>query len=276
MIRLYPKKEIERLGESLGRQMDERQKASAHLCAPLPDGAYFLAFPYVDVRSKAGRGERICLYCGKGELAIFSDHPRVREIAQALSEKKPPFQALLQFFHMLTAEDVDALERMEDEIDAFEDDIFTAKRPVKGASGQIIALRRKLHRIRRYYDQLGEVIDALSENESGAVPEQELLHYAALGRRVQHLRSTGVYLSECVARVREAYQAQVDIEQNQIMKVFTVLSAVFMPLTLIAGWYGMNFMMPEYSWALGYPMVIALSVSVCTICYVLFRHKRWF
>ena len=67
-----------------------------------------------------------------------------------------------------------------------------------------------------------------------------------------------------------------DIEQNEIMKIFTVLSAVFLPLTLIAGWYGMNFSMPEYGWALGYPMVIVLSIAVCTACILFFRRKKWF
>ena len=53
--------------------------------------------------------------------------------------------------------------------------------------------------------------------------------------------------------MREAYQAQLDYEQNQLMKAFTVLTAIFLPLSLIARWYGMNFSMPEYQWALGYP-----------------------
>ena len=55
-----------------------------------------------------------------------------------------------------------------------------------------------------------------------------------------------------------------------------LLSAVFLPLTLIAGWYGMNFSMPEYGWALGYPMVIVLSIAVCTACILFFRRKKWF
>jgi magnesium transporter len=76
--------------------------------------------------------------------------------------------------------------------------------------------------------------------------------------------------------VREAYQAQVDIEQNQIMKTFTVITAVFFPLSLIAGWYGMNFQMPEFGWRLGYPYVIALSAAVCAVCVICFKLKKWF
>jgi magnesium transporter len=60
------------------------------------------------------------------------------------------------------------------------------------------------------------------------------------------------------------------------MKVFTVLTAVFLPLTLIVGWFGMNVKMPEYSWTYGYPYVIVLSIVVCGICGWIFKKKKWF
>ena len=65
---------------------------------------------------------------------------------------------------------------------------------------------------------------------------------------------------------KEAWQAQVDIGLNDIMRVFTVVTAVFLPLTLIAGWYGMNFkIMPELSWTLGYPFAFFLSFVVLVV-----------
>ena len=60
------------------------------------------------------------------------------------------------------------------------------------------------------------------------------------------------------------------------MKLLTLLTAVFMPLTLVAGWYGMNFNMPELSWPLGYAYVIALSALVCALCFWIFKKKKWF
>jgi magnesium transporter len=79
-----------------------------------------------------------------------------------------------------------------------------------------------------------------------------------------------------VSQVREAYQAQVDIDQNTIMKVFTVITSIFLPLTLLVGWYGMNLRMPEFSWDYGYPFVILLSVIVVSLCVVFFKKKKWF
>ena len=93
---------------------------------------------------------------------------------------------------------------------------------------------------------------------------------------MDYLLNSVMHLREYITQVREAYQAQIDIEQNQIMKVFTVMTSIFLPLTLIVGWYGMNLQMPEFSWSFGYPFVIILSVSVILASVIIFKVKRWF
>ena len=66
-----------------------------------------------------------------------------------------------------------------------------------------------------------------------------------------------------VSQLREAYQSQLSIRQNDLMKVFTVVTAIFLPLTLIVGWYGMNFAnMPELHWRYGYPCVFIVSIGI--------------
>ena len=82
-------------------------------------------------------------------------------------------------------------------------------------------------------------------------------------------------LREYASQVSSEYQAQVYIAQNRIMKLLTVVTTVCMPLSLIAGWYGMNFMnMPELHWEYGYPAVIALSALVVGGCILYFRKKH--
>ena len=80
-------------------------------------------------------------------------------------------------------------------------------------------------------------------------------------------------LREYVTQVREAYQAQIDINLNKIMKFFTVVTSIFLPLTLIVGWYGMNLKIPEFNWAYGYPCVIALCLVVSAAILVWFKKK---
>lgn len=60
------------------------------------------------------------------------------------------------------------------------------------------------------------------------------------------------------------------------MTLLTVVTTIFMPLTLIAGWYGMNFKyMPEFEWRLGYPVVILVSILIVIFCLILFKKKKW-
>ncbi len=66
-----------------------------------------------------------------------------------------------------------------------------------------------------------------------------------------------------------------DYNLNNIMKLFTVITTIFLPLTLIVGWYGMNFTnMPELTWQYGYPAVIVFSVIVVMFCVIAFKKYK--
>ena len=81
---------------------------------------------------------------------------------------------------------------------------------------------------------------------------------------------------EYVSQLRDLLQAQLEVKQNTIMTVLTVITTIFLPLTLIAGWYGMNFThMPELSWPYGYPVIIIVSIMIVIICLIWFKKKKW-
>ena len=130
--------------------------------------------------------------------------------------------------------------------------------------------------MKRYYEQLSLITSDLAANTDKAFSDEMQKRFAAADRRMDYLLNSVLHLREYITQVREAYQAEIDIEQNQIMKIFTVITAVFLPLTLIVGWFGMNVQMPEYKWSYGYPYVIALSVVVAIACIIFFKRKKWF
>ena len=83
------------------------------------------------------------------------------------------------------------------------------------------------------------------------------------------------HLLEYAGQVNDAYQAKVDAKQNSNMQFLTIVSTFFFPLTLITGWYGMNFQnMPELK--SGYSGVILLSIIVIIICIIIFKIKKIF
>lgn len=76
--------------------------------------------------------------------------------------------------------------------------------------------------------------------------------------------------------LQDTFLGLVNIEQNKIIKIFTVVSVIFMPPTLIASMYGMNFKhMPELDWKLGYPLSILMMISTCGFILYYFRKKKW-
>ena len=268
--------DIETLREHVGADVYARVFANRYLCALLADGATLVSFRFCDITDPMHKDDRVVAWCGKDELVFFSDNRRCRDLVEALDENAAPLAQLAAFFQTLTGNDVYELEKVENSITELEDRILTDTHMNADRSDAIISLRRELLKMKRYYEQLSLILSELADNEGDAMPPELQKRFAAVDRRADYLLNFVLHLREYTTQVREAYQAQIDIEQNQIMKFFTVITTVFLPLTLIVGWYGMNFKMPEYEWEWGYATVIALSVFIVVASIVIFKKKKWF
>ena len=183
-------------------------------------------------------------------------------------------RALYMFFRNMFKGDAKYLEDIEDRINIIDDEIITNKKT--DSAEDIVDFRREILRLKKYYEQLDTVFEELCENDNGLISEESLNYFETLKSRMEKLLSSVMNLREYITQVRESYQAQIDIEQNDLMKIFTLVTSIFMPLTLIVGWYGMNFNMPEFTWKHGYLMVIIVSLLVCIIWFAIFRKGKWF
>lgn len=181
---------------------------------------------------------------------------------------------LCAFFDRLTENDVHILESIEQEISELEDALITTNK--RNCVKEIISLRKRLMVLKRYYEHLLGILESITENENDVLDKRALRVFKILLGRVDRLFHSILNLRDYVTQVREAYQAEVDIGLNSTMKLFTVITTIFLPLTLIAGWYGMNLKMPEYSWSLGYPMVGLISIAVVAVSIWLFKKNKWF
>ncbi len=276
MRKILQMKDTEVLLSYVGFDVYSRLLANRHVCFPLEDGAFLIAFHYYDIKNPSKKDDRVCIYCGKEDFVFISDNKRCTELISDVEASADNQSQLLRFFNSLTANDVYELEKTEDRITDLEDSLITEVRSNSGDSALIIAMRRELLKMKRYYEQLALITEDLADNTNKAFSEDNQKRFASLDKRMDYLLNSVVHLREYITQVREAYQAQVDIEQNQIMKVFTVITSIFLPLTLIAGWYGMNLQMPEFEWSYGYPYVIILSVAVVAACFLVFKIKKWF
>lgn len=141
---------------------------------------------------------------------------------------------------------------------------------------RLLAVRRRLLVLYNYYEQLADFGEELQENLCDCFEDENLRYFKLFSDKATRLADSVRLLSESAAQLREAYTSAMDLSVNNLMKIFTIVSTIFLPLTLIVGWYGMNFTtMPELRWRWGYVCVIALSVVVVIACLWYFRRKKY-
>lgn len=143
----------------------------------------------------------------------------------------------------------------------------------EGFNERISRFRRKMLTLRCYYDEMTDVGKALEENENGYFRKGQLKYFGTISDRADRLMNRATHLLELGREVKATYESQIDAKNNANMQFLTVMSAIFFPLTLITGWYGMNFdNMPEL--AGGYPFVIGGSLLVVLVVVVIFKIKK--
>ncbi len=193
---------------------------------------------------------------------------------QTLGEKNTIHRVLAEFMAKLIANDMTVFDDLEKEIVELEQALITTQK--RDCVKEIISLRKKLMILKKYHEQILDILECLSENENNIFDENTMKYFDRMQKKTERYYQNILNLRESVTQVRESYQAQVDINLNYTMKIFTVITTIFLPLTLIVGWYGMNFDMPEYNWHHSYAMVIGLSLGVVVAGVAFFKKKGWF
>ena len=217
----------------------------------------------------------VLFYLEKERVVCFTS--RKEELTELFSELRGKFskeRVIYAFFEELTKGDDAAFDVIEKETMELEQALIaTGKRD---CVTEIISLRKRLMVLKKYYEQLLNVLDTLIQNETQIFDGKTIKSFKMLYRRIERRFQNVLNLRESVTQVRESYEAEVDISLNTTMKIFTVVTTIFLPLTLIVGWYGMNFDMPEYDWKHGYFFVTVISVVFILAGVLFFRKKKWF
>ena len=170
-------------------------------------------------------------------------------------------------------EDLRLLEKFENELDKIDKDVEKDNNP---DMDRVNDIRGFLRDFRVHYDHLIDLAQELEENENDFFKEENIRFFRLFSNRVSRLLDIVNSLLDYTSQIRDTYESRLDVKQNRIMTVLTVVTTIFMPLTLIVGWYGMNFKyMPELDKVWGYPAVIIVSVLIVIGSLIFFKFKKW-
>ena len=249
-------------------------------CFESYDDFDLLAFEYYDIYSDGGDGSRIMIYLDRDDLFFFCEDQVSEKLVHGILEKTGQDvqvkneQILYQFFVKLLKGDRDYLDSLEQKIEDEEEKILSDTG--KDVTQRILDIRRKLLRLKRYYEELDTIFDEMAANDNELIAEAVEQKIVILSARTDRYLNAVQNLREMVSQTLEAYQSQLSIRQNDLMKIFTIVTVLFLPLTLIVGWYGMNFAnMPELQWKYGYPAAIIVSVLIVAVLIWYFKKKKW-
>jgi len=180
----------------------------------------------------------------------------------------------------------DILEKAGAECDRLSSEIFNSKKDQRKANQQNTILKELLTRTGQNGEVVAKVRESLTsinrlivyflESIKNLGQDSLVSHAKGIGRDIQSLSDHANYLDGKVAFLLDAILGLINIEQNQIIKIFSIAAVIFLPPTVVASIYGMNFtMMPELSQEWGYPFALGLMVVSAVAPFLFFRRKGW-
>ncbi len=236
-------------------------------------------FSIPDRKNPSGEDLKFAFVMDEKGIVFIDNSGAALDINQGVQRTKkwkmPSLERFLyDFLDQIVKDDLRLMEKYEDELDHMEQAIIDGDENLP--SGRLNDIRNDIRYLRIHYEQLMDLAAEFEENENGFFKLENLRYFRLFINRAERLHEASMSLRDYTMQLRDLYKAQLDLKQNRIMTVLTVVTTIFMPLTLIVGWYGMNFVyMPELKWEGSYPVVIAVSILIVVLSLIFFKRKKW-
>ena len=235
-----------------------------------------------DDRAREGISEQVSLILGSNFVLSFQERPgdvfdpirdRIRTGKGRIRKMAADYLAYSLLDAIIDGYFV-VLERLGDGLEELEDEIIT--RPSPKTLKELYRLKREGLLFRKSVWPVREVINGLERTETALMSDAINVYLRdAYDHTIQIIDTTETF-RDMLSGLVETYLSSLSNRMNEVMKVLTIIATIFIPLTFIAGVYGMNFKsMPELNWPWAYPIVLAIMFSVGVTMLVLFRRKKW-
>ncbi|UCE04972.1 MAG: magnesium/cobalt transporter CorA [bacterium] len=166
------------------------------------------------------------------------------------------------------------LEKLGEKIEILEEGLL--RNPTPETLQTIHNMKRKMISLRKSVWPLRELISGLERSESSLFQESTYIYFRDVYDHTIQVIDTIESFRDMVSGMLDTYLSSVSNRMNEVMKVLTIIATIFIPLTFIAGIYGMNFeFMPELKWHWSYPMIWLVMIAVVAAMVLYFRKKKW-
>jgi magnesium transporter len=256
----------------------------------IEDGALFMTASVI-CKSEGRRAETtdvaFILVCDKLVTVRYGE-PKAFSLFAQKARRNPDvcrngITTLVNLLEAVVDRTAEVLEKTDDEVDALPDMVFSDGSPKRRTTADLEAtivrigiLQRRTAKIRDSLVSLGRAVGFLLTLRDPSFDAELKSHVKSLARDIASLSDHTSYTTANIAFLLDATLGLINIEQNGIIKFFSVVAVVLLPPTLVGTVYGMNFeIMPELQWSLGYPFAIFLMVISAVVPYLWFRRLGW-
>jgi magnesium transporter len=203
----------------------------------------------------------------------------IAEVLRRAKENSPIFDYGLDFvlysiLDILVTNYLPVLQDLEDQIDQAEDDLFEDPEPAD--LRKILTLKRTLMKLKKTVFPQREVMNHLARNEYQFITRKTQFYFRDVYDMLYRMAEMTESFRDVTTALVETYLSTVSNRLNEVMKALTLITTIFMPLTLITGIYGMNFEnIPELHWKYGYFFVLGIMILLAGGFFTYFRHRKW-
>jgi magnesium transporter len=235
-----------------------------------------------DTEAMAIKTEQICVLLGKKYVLSFQEYKigifePLRKRLEAASDRFYNYGMDYLFFAVMdiVVDNYDlALESIEMAMETLEDEVLAD--PQKDHLDKIHSLKKEVMNARRIILPMRELVRDVAFEDSPLLQDHNSAYFRDLHDHIVQLAEMIETLRETISGLMDTYLTHISNRMNEVMKVLTIVATIFIPLSFLAGVYGMNFeIIPELKWPFGYGLFWGLALSIGIGLLVFFRRRRW-
>lgn len=249
------------------------------------DSYLFIVFNILEFRRDDVISRELNIYLGKDYIiTIFKDESQILEdLLQDIKEmkncfllKESPRPCILLYYILdrIIVRNYNIISDLEAEADNIEINIL--RTPGEEYGRQLINLRRQVYKVRKFLNPLRYIGDSLTISDNRFIESEYIKYFESINNKIEKLMQAQEILVQDLALVREAYESEISNKTNELMKIFTIVAVVFLPIEIITGLFSMAFNhIPFKDKVYGFYLVVIFMITSVLCLISVFKRKKW-